>query len=404
MSTQNKVEPTLEKKINYHKILLSLKERGSLSKRELSDICGLSRPTVDNIIKQFLENNLVQKDSRRVISKGRRPTLYKFNGAAKYIIGVDFEVPELNIILSNLNGHPISAKALKVPFKKDKDPRRVIKFVSEKIMDLVKKAGLTMNDLVGIGFGTPDFLKNDTVTIFSRNLPEWKKVPVKKILKETLKIPVFLDNDVSFMTLAENNYMKYNDENLIYVALRHGVDGEIKVGSGILIDGKIFRGSHGNAGWLGHIAIGLNEDNCGCGSKGCLEKILNKKLRSLEKDKELGHPEHLNRYEKMVNLSLSKDIMKLTEECLSIAISNLIMLFDPERIIINAEIFGDYEKSFVESCEKEIKRRLRGDLDREINIGMAQEKDFPCAKGAALFVIQDIFNSPQTLLEKLAYL
>jgi len=35
---------------------------------------------------------------------------------------------------------------------------------------------------------------------------------------------------------------------------------------------------------------------------------------------------------------------------------------------------------------------------------MAQEKDFPCAKGAALFVIQDIFSSPQTLLEKLAYL
>jgi len=393
---KQKIEPLLERKINCYKVIQCLREKGTLSKKELSFLCNLSRPTIDSILSEFLEKKLIYENGFKLSSnKGRKPILYRFNKTAKYVVGVDFEIPELNIVLCNLNGDPLAKESIDLPMKEDKS-EFIIEFVGAKINGLIEKAHIQLKNVIGIGFGTPDFLKNGTLTIFSRDLPNWNKIPVRDILENKLKVPVTLDNDVNLMMLAERTYGGHKDKNLIYVALRRGTKGEIKVGSGILNNGEVLWGAHRNAGWLGHIILNLQKVKCKCGNVGCLEAILNDCLSS-----SLPHNDK-KRFNNRSIRKISRKKFEVVKDYLIVAIFNLIVLFDPEKVIINAEILGDYEESFIEYCRERIKVDLCKKFERKIVIEKARDRDFTCAKGAALLVLQKVFSSPDSLFKMMA--
>ncbi len=102
-------------RVNRTKILMALRRHEGLSKGELCTLCNLSRPTVDRAVAAFLRGGLVEKDGYRESSGGRRSTLYQFNARAKYAVGIDLEIPRLNLVLSDLKGQPARAKSLTIP-------------------------------------------------------------------------------------------------------------------------------------------------------------------------------------------------------------------------------------------------------------------------------------------------
>jgi hypothetical protein len=364
---------TSERRINSYKIIQTLRSKGSLSKRELGYYCGLSRPTIDNIMEEFLEKKLIYRDGYRSSScKGRNPVLYAFNEKIKYAIGVDFEVPALNIVLADLSGVPVAKKSMNIS-PEMKDPHLVLDYVGKEIISFIKQRSLDIRDIVGLGFGTPGIFTGDLVTIPTRHFSNWKKIPMKNILEGTLEAEVFLDNDVNFMMFSEKFCMDYKDENLIYVALRKDIRGKIKIGAGILINNEIFRGHHGNAGLIAHLCARPSTEKCSCGNTGCLEKVIEEKM---------------------------KDDISETEDCLALSIFNMFLLFDPARIIINAEIFGDQEDCFIEGVQKKLQDRLMR-LNVEPKIEKAQDRELTCAKGAVLYALQNLFSNPLNLIEKL---
>jgi len=93
------------------------------------------------------------------------------------------------------------------------------------------------------------------------------------------------------------------------------------------------------------------------------------------------------------------DILEITDY-LVLSIFNMFLLFDPGRIIINAEIFGDKEDCFIEGVQKGLGNRLMK-LNIEPKIEKAQDRELTCAKGAVLYVLQNLFNNPENLIEKL---
>ena len=99
------------------------------------------------------------------------------------------------------------------------------------------------------------------------NLP-WKqdKVPLAKMFREELNIPVTITNDANAAALGEKMYGVAKDmDNFIMITLGTGV------GSGIVINGQLVYGHDGFAGELGHVIIERNGRLCGCGRRGCLE-------------------------------------------------------------------------------------------------------------------------------------
>jgi len=357
--------------VNSYGLLLTLKERGPLPKGSLCDICNLSRPTVDRIIRRLLERGIVKEDGRMSSSGGRRPVLYRFNERAGYVFGVDLEIPQLELVVTDLHGQPLARRARRLPDEEGVEP--ILRFVRDEILDLAEQAAVPWERVVGIGLGAPAFLSGDLITISGRNLPSWTDIPAKAILEEPLRVPVYVDNDANYMALAESYCMSYADEVLVYVTLRQGARGDIRMGGSVLIGGRVFHGAHGNAVSLQHAYVELGEE-------GRLEWIVQDVLDSSDDPQEI--------------------VSKLRDR-LIVQILNLVTLFDPSRVVINAGILGRYESLFIEECEEVLKSELGENLGWQIKVTRAEDREFTCAKGAALFVLQDLFSRPE-LVEKLA--
>ncbi len=137
--------------------------------------------------------------------------------------------------------------------------------IGEQLMLLASEENLEIKSL-GVGTaGAVDFSSGKVVGPCP-NIPGWQGMEVGKILRERLNIPVYVDNDVNAMALAESTFgsaVGYKD--VVCLTLGTGV------GGGLIINGKVYRGADSSAGELGHMTINFDGPVCKCGNKGCFE-------------------------------------------------------------------------------------------------------------------------------------
>lgn len=346
---------------NLVRIFLALKEGTPLSKNELCQRLELSRPTVDRAVTHLLKNELAHQNGQGASAGGRRATLYTINPRALYTVGSDLEFPELNLVILGLNGDFIHKKSLSIPEGLTSDPTATLSFAATSIKALLTDADIPIARVAGIGVGIPAFLTGDTITVAGHTLPFWEHIPARRILADILSVPVFVNNDVKFMSLAEHRAMGYHDRVMAYLALRRGLKGDIRMGSSILIDGELFHGGNGNAGSLYHAYVEARE---------------------------------IQQYEKASpNLAA-----KFLADRLFEPIIHLLYLFDPNRVVINGAILGDGEKTFARALSNRLDNVHYEGVTRNLTVTTAQAQKLSCAKGGALFALEKALEQPASLI------
>jgi glucokinase len=144
--------------------------------------------------------------------------------------------------------------------------RQVLQNILALIEKLMKQEGAAEH-IVGVGIGTPGFVSADGVISGAENLPGWKGTWLYKPVKERFGINIIAANDVTVMALAEARYGAGRGvANMVCYALGTGI------GGGIVIDHKLYAGTHGMAGELGHIPVEPGGIQCNCGQIGCVER------------------------------------------------------------------------------------------------------------------------------------
>ncbi len=135
---------------------------------------------------------------------------------------------------------------------------------------LLELKGIKGIKTIGIGVpGAADF-KNGQV-LYLPNLPGWEGVKIVERLKSGLKkdIKVAVDNDATCMAIAEHRFGAAKGyENAVCITLGTGV------GGGLILNGRIYRGSRGVAGEIGHFPLVPWGKNCSCGGRGCVERYV----------------------------------------------------------------------------------------------------------------------------------
>ena len=353
------------------RVLLTLAEHSHLSRKDLEYLCALSRPTIDKVLRTLLRYRLAVRDGYQASARGRRSSLFKFNERHKYALGVDFEIPQLNLILSDLSGRTIRRRALKLLSEGWDDPQSVITFVAQRVRRFMAQAHLPLERIIGLGFGAPALLQDGTLTLLGETLPAWRKVPVKAMLEDELGVPVLLGHDAGFMALTESTRRRDGEHVVAYLTLRQGAYGDIRMGGAVLIDGRVYWGAHGNA-------ISLREAYVK------LKKSAQHKLALSAKP--------------VVAID-SRELRDLLQEHLWSPVLNLVTLFDPERLIIQARLLKAEEEPFLEHLTRRLKAHL-GEAFR-FEVLPAQEGDWACAQGAALYVLQGLFSDSEHLIERL---
>jgi glucokinase len=135
-------------------------------------------------------------------------------------------------------------------------------------VEAVEEVRAAAPDVVAVGFGIPALVEWETgVARWSTHLP-LADVRFRDVMSERLGLPVVVDNDANVALLAEARFGAARDaEHAVLVALGTGI------GSGLLLDGRIYRGSRGLGAELGHMVVDLHGPDCqgACPGRGCLE-------------------------------------------------------------------------------------------------------------------------------------
>ena len=138
--------------------------------------------------------------------------------------------------------------------------------VIESLHGLLRKNALEMRDLQGVGICMPSFILFDEGYVcMTSAMVNIRDFAMRDYLQERLNVPVVLDNDSNVAALAEHRYgAGQGSRHMVYVATSTGI------GSGLILNGELFRGSYGWAGECGHMLITPDAGlDCGCRNSGC---------------------------------------------------------------------------------------------------------------------------------------
>ncbi|MCX5750151.1 MAG: ROK family protein [Candidatus Saganbacteria bacterium] len=183
----------------------------------------------------------------------------------KYVIGVDLGGTKIFTALADQKGRILSEIVLSTDASKGQV--FVINIIKQSIVQVLESAGKTISQIKAIGIGAPGpVLSKQGVIVNPPNLPGWKAVPLAGILRKAFKVPVYLENDANAAAVGEMKFgAAQGAKNFLYVTVSTGI------GGGIVIDGKVYGGSNGSAGEIGHTIIEPTGEMCGCGRRGCFE-------------------------------------------------------------------------------------------------------------------------------------
>jgi len=140
----------------------------------------------------------------------------------------------------------------------------------EAIARLMEKNGLRPRDMLGIGVCMPSFILFDEGYVcMTSAMVNIRDFAMRDYLQSRLLMPVILDNDSNVAALAEHRFgAGRGSRHMVYMAVSTGI------GSGLILNGELYRGIHGSAGEIGHMFVSDSTGYpCGCGVSGCVESI-----------------------------------------------------------------------------------------------------------------------------------
>lgn len=263
---------------NLRAVLLTLLHNGPTSRVHLAQLTGLSTTTITNIIALLLDQGVVaetgkegaaeQIEANGRLGVGRPPTLLSIAPNARYAAGLHFGVDTIRAGVTDLFGRLQSFQML--PHPTDIAPDELLEQAARLISTTIAQANINPAALVGVGVGASGLVDPGTgVNVLAPNLG-WRNVPMRTFFTQRLKLPVYVDNNVRAMALAEAMFGAGRGVNtLAFVYSRVGV------GAGFVVGGEVYRGSRAGAGEIGHTTmIPAGGAPCRCGNTGCLETLV----------------------------------------------------------------------------------------------------------------------------------
>jgi glucokinase len=320
-----------------------------------------------------------------------------------YTLGIDVGGTKIQSGVIDSKGHVISTEKIST------DADSGIKNVIERIYKCAGKAvikskiGMEKIKCAGVGIaGLTDSTKG--ILLQSPNLKSFSNVNLKKLLENRFKLPVHIENDVNCGALGEFYYgcgKKYSTGVALYIGTG--------IGGAIVIDKKLYKGSKGFAGELGHVVIeAKSEEVCSCGNKGCFEKLASRKnladklvtlskanksdiIKELTKNyrKELKSSLIYHAYMKKDPLTVS--LLKEEARYIGIACANYINIFNPEVIILGGGLMESVGKEISSDIKSFAKKYAFKEGYKNVKIIVAEKSDKFTILGASIAALQHLF-------------
>lgn len=343
--------------INRQIVLNYVREREPISRAEIARETALQRSTVSAIVDGLISEGLVEQIGEGESTGGRPPTMLRLRTAGAIAVGVAVSPDATTVGTSDLAGRVLTQHTF--PTHSDFDR------TFGQITDYIKRLRQDNLALEAIGVSLPGLVDPSMGTAIYVPYFKWRDLAVAKVLSAAVGLPVSIDNDANAVALAELWFGRpevCDARDFILVLAAEGV------GTGIVFDGQIYRGERGAAGEFGHMIIGTHAPvPCSCGNHDCWEAFSSERATLARYQKLEGEEAGpAITFTELVRRALAGEVharkalvdMAL---CLGIGISNLIVGFSPEAVVIGGEITRAWhliEDSLKETMEHSVRRGL----------------------------------------------
>ena len=400
LPTSATADQNLVRKFNTSVVLDILRRQAPVSRAEVAACTGLNRSTISSIVNGLLNEGLVQETILQSDRVGRPGMLLELNPAGGLAVGVELGVDFISVIVTDFVAHVLWRQRV------DSDPADGQLKILERAFALTQTAldeGPSRNlRPLGIGVGVPGLvdLREGTLRL-APNLG-WRNTPLRLMWTQRFNLPVFVENDGNAAALGEYYFgVARGIKNVIYLSAGVGL------GAGVLIGGKLYRGSHGYAAEIGHMTLDPNGAACGCGKRGCLETVVGPRavVRQVrERLSQGGQSAHLPAkaegitFEQVVAAGRQGDEISLAAlgevgNYLGIGIANLINIFNPQMVVLGGALSLASE-ILLPIVERVVAANALGIVNEDVKIIPSAHGTEACVMGAVALVLDDILREP----------
>lgn len=344
--------------INRQIVLNYVREREPISRASISRETALQRSTVSTIVDALISDGLVIEVGAGESTGGRRPLLLSLRREGALAIGIDITPSKSRVAVSNLAGLVLEQQE----YPTDKDYKQALRNICTNVKQLLQRYH---GKIEGVGISVPGLVDTTMSNIIHVPYFDWSDLNMGKDVSEATGLSVTVDNDANAAALAELWFGRPEVSGVRDFIMVLASDG---IGTGIVFDGQIYRGEYGAAGEFGHMVIGSDAPvNCSCGSRRCWEAFSSRysaiarylQLKGDNNEQEIDFSTLVHRAFDGETKAITA--LKQTAEGLGIGISNLIVGFSPEAVVVGGELTKAWSLIF-DTLQETVERRIRRGL------------------------------------------
>ena len=406
MSLFSTGDQTLLREINLSSVLRYIHSNAPISRTQLAAVTGLNKSTVSSLIDELTERGLVCQTGTETSGIGRPASLLKLNPDAGCIIGVEYGVDFVLVILANFGGEVIwrSQQAADPSEGQVATTAKVFKLIDQAI-DVCK---IRQSRLLGLGIATPGTVQvDDGFLVYAPNL-NWRDVAFAKNYNERYpNLRVYVDNDANTAATGEHLF-GVAQRNQDFVFLFSGVG----IGAGLFLNGGLYRGHNGFAGEIGHSTFMTEtiQRSCQCGKRGCWETYANQssiidRIRvrlQEERSSMLGNllldqstPISMQEIQQAAESGDAIAIQALNEagQAMGVGVANVINIFNPSLVVIGGPISSVAQFMLPGILESMLHHTLP-EIHQKVQVKLSAFGPDASVIGAVATVVEAIFSKP----------
>lgn len=246
------------------RLLDIMRTRGTVSRVELVGATGLTPGTITNVIRELLDDGLVQEVGQARSTGGQPRRLLQLCAQAHYAVGVQMDRCSSSVVLADFTGRLLAQKTLQG--SGSHAPEEMLEILAGQIHKLFEAEEVPFQKVLGVSLVTHGPQDRVEGTLLApRPTPQWYGFPLVPTLSRLTDLPVILENDATAAAIGEQWLGDVPTESFGVIYMASGL------GGGAIVNREVYRGGGSNTVEIGHITLDASGPPCECGNRGCVE-------------------------------------------------------------------------------------------------------------------------------------
>ncbi len=397
---------------NLTQILRFVRDHGPSSRHDIAHGCGLGISTMTDLIGELRARRLVKElDPIRRPGAGRPTRPIAFDGEPWCVLGVNLQIDQIQFGLTTVGGRELWKEGVAATLDQvgHAEGLATVQSLLRDQLDRIPDN----TTLIAVEIGLPGYVARDRGTVSWSAALDWRDVPLHTAIVELLAecnitgAYVGVSNDCHLAAL----HAARQELTLPVSGILAYLGGNRALGSGLIIDGEIFRGADGGAGDFGHVIVDPSGPECWCGRSGCLESLVGLErllsasgLKSSEEATVLVNSDPLGAVQLLADAAETdqvRDVLRAAGAALGRAIDGVIGLVNPHAVVL-----GGFLGTLSPYLLPVIEERIAGRVDIaafSATTVVAVEQSVPRVVNGAILAARDTcFYDPLTLTRQVS--